>query len=1031
MDLPRCPASVPAAGGPTADRAAADGPASQRQLQRTDLPRRHSLHHWYAGIGRARSHSDHAAQQMRAVASPPRCGADPQRGVPGELPRGVPGGLVHEDADGPPGEPPPNFFVGDYDGQAQEELAAIRAICADYLEEHILPVLTSMQQAQGRLQAQLAEVQQRLQAHQPGGVPVEGGTGESPLCGGEAAALAGDAPAAGADCAAGAEVPAPRMQRHEAPSGEAEHQRPRGARQPLEELGLLGQQVRALQGDVLRVEAQVAALQPAPLVPRLFQADLCAAAPAPEAAAACSLEGAARSSFGATPASWQAARPASREVFQSGGEFGTVFKIVPVGGTSGSEPQKSVQEMRVEAAIAQELSKLRGPRAEEAASGNGWCPCLCELRAWGLCRGAYGPELLAAWDEFAGSRATENDRPDCHPETQVFCVLALTPGGPELADPSWRFSGPECRSLLLQVAFALAVGEAACNFEHRDLHWGNVLVQRLPEAEAGVADGGFVLRGEPYEVERHGIPGPEGSIRTHKPRKSGGVRWGSLAQPEKPSADFRSFCIPGIHVTLIDFSLSRLYTPDGIKFYDLAGDPEVFKGPEDDDQSETYRRMEQVTKGRWEEYWPETNVLWLQHLAKVLADHRGGLCSPAELRGLDDFRLRAGSYASARQSLSDPLFQDLCRRLPPERRPAPQQRPVPTPTRPPVQDAQAAGAAGGRAAPEPREAGAEARRAQSQRGRAFLASLALKKGGGGRGGGGAAASRGAPLGGSTGSEPAGAAGASCAQGRCDAHATGASARSGGKELVAEGASVEAIAAAACAAEQADVGAARRAEGPGSDAAAVRLAPGAGTAAAGTARPAGDSAGSDAAAVRLAQASAAAPPGRAGNARAGAAMLTQASGTNEPIARDPGLCSAAVDAAMRAGGPGRATAAVRLAPLAASAAAPSMRARDAGEGAAKRAKGSVSDDVSKGLPRDAAHVAATVAQQASNAPVCAARRGEGPRSHAAAVRPAPEAATATASAPERACDAWEVHVKRTTGPANDKVRKRLAREVAAA
>lgn len=36
----------------------------------------------------------------------------------------------------------------------------------------------------------------------------------------------------------------------------------------------------------------------------------------------------------------------------------------------------------------------------------------------------------------------------------------------------------------VQVALTLAVGEEAAGFEHRDLHWGNLLISRAAPATA-------------------------------------------------------------------------------------------------------------------------------------------------------------------------------------------------------------------------------------------------------------------------------------------------------------------------------------------------------------------------------------------------------------------------------------------------------------------------------------------------------------------------------------------------------------------
>lgn len=80
----------------------------------------------------------------------------------------------------------------------------------------------------------------------------------------------------------------------------------------------------------------------------------------------------------------------------------------------------------------------------------------------------------------------------------------------------------------------LAVAESAFQFEHRDLHWGNVL---LRPTKAPVAS--FCLAGIHIQVPTHGV-----------------------------------------EVVIIDFTASRLATPQGgVAFCDLATDPELFTGP--------------------------------------------------------------------------------------------------------------------------------------------------------------------------------------------------------------------------------------------------------------------------------------------------------------------------------------------------------------------------------------------------------------------------------------------------------------------
>lgn len=122
------------------------------------------------------------------------------------------------------------------------------------------------------------------------------------------------------------------------------------------------------------------------------------------------------------------------------------------------------------------------------------------------------------------------------------------------------------------------MGEEACEFEHRDLHWGNLLIRRTdaPAATSAVA---ARLRGVELEAATEGVTVT--------------VRWGGGGWAGAPQASASQACgprglIPQLpathpyphHAQLIDFTLSRLVTVTGeVAFCDLAADPELFKGP--------------------------------------------------------------------------------------------------------------------------------------------------------------------------------------------------------------------------------------------------------------------------------------------------------------------------------------------------------------------------------------------------------------------------------------------------------------------
>jgi len=64
---------------------------------------------------------------------------------------------------------------------------------------------------------------------------------------------------------------------------------------------------------------------------------------------------------------------------------------------------------------------------------------------------------------------------DFFPNSQLFAILVLANGGQDLEHYNLK-SWPATKSILLQLMLSLATAESShLRFEHRDLHWGNVL----------------------------------------------------------------------------------------------------------------------------------------------------------------------------------------------------------------------------------------------------------------------------------------------------------------------------------------------------------------------------------------------------------------------------------------------------------------------------------------------------------------------------------------------------------------------------
>ncbi|KAI9513258.1 hypothetical protein F5148DRAFT_1157337 [Russula earlei] len=194
-------------------------------------------------------------------------------------------------------------------------------------------------------------------------------------------------------------------------------------------------------------------------------------------------------------------------------------------------------------------------------------------------RGRYPSLLLDLWDEYNRTKGSESVRPDMLTVSQVYAIIVLPNGGPDLE--AYSFSEPsktawrQACSIFWQVSRALATAENLVSFEHRDLHWGQILVKNVPS-----------------------------SVSTRR---------------RIPTADVwlpMDHLVHGVKVTVIDLGLARMnaLADDGsTEVRWTPFDEEIFEG-EGDYQFDIYRLMREHNGGRWANFCPLSNVMWLYYL---------------------------------------------------------------------------------------------------------------------------------------------------------------------------------------------------------------------------------------------------------------------------------------------------------------------------------------------------------------------------------------------------------------------------------
>ncbi|KAF3852099.1 hypothetical protein F7725_005454 [Dissostichus mawsoni] len=290
---------------------------------------------------------------------------------------------------------------------------------------------------------------------------------------------------------------------------------------------------------------------------------------------------------------------------------GTFGEIIPVEGSEkvNGEDQKTYGEILHEIIISKDLSSLKDKQQNKTQGFIGLNDLHCV-------QGCYPPDFMNAWDTFDKNKGSENDRPDFFEKDQLFIILEFEFGGTDLENSNGMLSSLcVAKGILHQVTAALAVAEQELHFEHRDLHWGNVLVQTTKEKR-----GSFLLNGAAHSLETKGVL-----------------------------------------VRIIDYSLSRLEIDGLTVSCDISNDEELFMG-QGEYQFEIYRLMRQENGNNWSNYHPHSNVLWLHYLCSKLLSMKyrntGGRGVKGMRKQLTLFYDNVLQYSSAMEVLQEcPMLQ--------------------------------------------------------------------------------------------------------------------------------------------------------------------------------------------------------------------------------------------------------------------------------------------------------------------------------------------------------------------------------------
>jgi serine/threonine protein kinase len=169
------------------------------------------------------------------------------------------------------------------------------------------------------------------------------------------------------------------------------------------------------------------------------------------------------------------------------------IKIIPIG----NEDQLSIHAAWLELSTTREIGRTY--QRDDKVSN------FVQLEQCGVIQGPYHDDLVRLWDQYDEIHQSENVDPREYTATQFYLILSMEYAGSDLESTLLISNLKRVYSLVLQVVLSLCQAELLIAFEHRDLHWGNVLVSSYRKSYMD-----FVLT---FPKETHVIQVPTGMIK--------------------------------------------------------------------------------------------------------------------------------------------------------------------------------------------------------------------------------------------------------------------------------------------------------------------------------------------------------------------------------------------------------------------------------------------------------------------------------------------------------------------------------------